>query len=111
MQKEADKIDLALALVKDFSELNFPNYKTRDFWNNLPESIQNEYIKKAERYLNYDWPVVKATDYLEFIRSGDRRQEAYEAPRSRVSFTCNGRINGRERSFYGSDYKWCVVLQ
>jgi hypothetical protein len=49
----------------------------------LPKSelkrIREEYIKKAENYLEYNWPVVKATDYLEFIRSGNRRQEVYSA--------------------------------
>lgn len=37
LQKEAKQIDLAQSLVKDFSELDFPGYKDRNFWNNLPE--------------------------------------------------------------------------
>ncbi len=82
LQKEAEKIGIAESLVKNFSELNFPNYSTRDFWNNLPEPVKSEYIGSAEAVLDYDWPVVKATDYLEYIRSGDRRQSVYSAPRS-----------------------------
>ncbi|MCE4563991.1 heparinase II/III family protein [Maribellus sp. CM-23] len=80
LQKEATKIDLAASLVKNFSELNFPTYENRSFWNNLPAEIRNEYIADAEEALDYNWPVVKATDYLEIIRSGDRRQGAYSAP-------------------------------
>lgn len=80
LQKEATKIDLAASLVKNFSELNFPTYKNRSFWNNLPAEVRNEYISEAEEALDYNWPVVKATDYLEIIRSGDRRQGAYAAP-------------------------------
>jgi Heparinase II/III-like protein len=76
---EAKAVDLAKVIVTDNSWITLPGYKDRVFWQNLPSGIRQEYINKAERYLNYNWPVVKATDYLEFIRSGDRRQEAYAA--------------------------------
>ena len=92
LQKEASKIGLAQALVKDFSELNFPTYKSRDFWNNLPEHMREEYIKKAESYMEYDWPAVKATDYLEIIRSGDRRQGVYSAPRAALMALVMGEL-------------------
>jgi hypothetical protein len=82
LQKEAEEINLEKVLMKDFTELDFPNYQSRSFWNSLPDVIRNEYINEAEEYLDYDWPVVKATDYLEIIRSGDRRQEVYAAPRA-----------------------------
>ena len=82
LQKEAKEIILANSLVKDFADLNFPNYNDRDFWNNLPDVIKMEYIQEAEEALDYDWPIVKATDYIEIIRSGDRRQSVYSAPRS-----------------------------
>jgi hypothetical protein len=76
---EAKVIDLSKVLVRDNSWIKIPDYKNRLFWQNLPGKIRQEYITKAEGYLKYDWPVVKATDYLEFIRSGDRRQEVYGA--------------------------------
>ncbi len=79
LAKEAKSIDLAKVLITDNSWNNLPDYKNRKFWESLPANIRQEYIKKAEGYLSYDWPVVKATDYLEFIRSGDRRQEVYSA--------------------------------
>jgi hypothetical protein len=79
LAKEAKSIDLAKVLITDNSWNILPDYKSRKFWESLPANIRQEYIKKAEGYLSYDWPVVKATDYLEFIRSGDRRQEAYSA--------------------------------
>ncbi|WP_163324112.1 heparinase II/III domain-containing protein [Draconibacterium mangrovi] len=82
LQKEASVVGIEKVLIEDFSDLDFPTYKSRDFWNNLPEEIRMAYIKEGEEYLDYDWPVVKATDYLEIIRSGDRRQEAYSAPRA-----------------------------
>ena len=82
LQNKAAKIDLEIFLVEEFSEVGFPSLDSREFWENLPANLKGEYIKQAESKLSYDWPVVKATDYLEFIRSGDRRQEVYAAPRS-----------------------------
>ena len=82
LQQKASEIGIASVLVKDFAELNFPTYKSRDFWNNLPAALKTEYIQAGEEYLDYDWPTVKATEYLEIIRSGDRRQGAYAAPRA-----------------------------
>jgi hypothetical protein len=79
LANEAKAIDLAKVLITDNSWNNFPDYKNREFWKSLPENIRQEYITKAEGYLDYNWPVVKATDYLEFIRSGDRRQGVYAA--------------------------------
>ena len=92
LQKEAQQINLAQALVKNFSDLNFPTYKSRDFWNNLPAEIRNQYIQEAEKYLNYNWPVVKATDYLEIIRSGERNQDAYAAPRAALMALVMGEL-------------------
>ncbi len=81
LQKEAGQINLVQSLIKDFSELNFPDYHSRSFWESLPDEIKNKYVEKAEGYLDFGWPVVKATDYLEIIRSGDRRQAVYGVPR------------------------------
>jgi hypothetical protein len=76
---EVKAIDLESVLITDNSWIKLPDYKNRIFWQNLRGTIRQEYIAKAEGYLKYDWPVVKATDYLEFIRSGERRQEVYAA--------------------------------
>ncbi len=76
---EAKSVDLATVLVKDNSWIKLPDYRNRPYWQNLPSGLRKEYIAKAESYIKYDWLVVKATDYLEFIRSGNRRQEVYAA--------------------------------
>ncbi len=76
---EAKAIDISKVMVYDNSWNKLPGYKERQFWESLPTIIRQDYIKKAEGYLDYNWPVVKATDYLEFIRSGDRRQSVYSA--------------------------------
>ena len=87
LQKESQEIILKSALVRDFSDLGFPTYESREFWNKLPSEIKTQYIKEGEQYLDYGWPVVKATDYLEIIRSGDRKQEVYAAPRAALMAT------------------------
>lgn len=92
LQKESQMIGLSEALIKDFSEIGFPDYKNRNFWNNLPDTIRKQYIKGAEKYLDYNWPIVKATDYLEIIRSGDRRQGAYSAPSNALQSLVMGEL-------------------
>jgi hypothetical protein len=82
LKNEAESIGLESVLVRDFSEIDFPTYESRDFWNGLPADLKQQYMEEAEEALDYDWPIVKATDYLEIIRSGDRRQEVYAAPRA-----------------------------
>ncbi|MFW6289447.1 MAG: hypothetical protein ACOC0R_00650, partial [Mariniphaga sp.] len=113
--KKANEISLAQVLVKDFSEIGFPDYYDRDFWNNLPEAVRQAYITEAENYLDYDWPVVKATDYLEIIRSGDRKQEVYGYPRAALVALVMGELaEGKGRfidqivngAWYYSEQTW-----
>lgn len=79
LANEALSINLHKSLITDNSWIKLPDYKNRQFWQNLPPNIKQEYISRAEKSLDYAWPAVKATDYLEFIRSGNRRQEAFAA--------------------------------
>ena len=57
-----------------FSEYNFdtpilPTVNDREFWDNF----QNETcVKEAEKELDYAWPIIKATDFMEFKKSGNR---------------------------------------
>ena len=60
------------ALVQDNSWIKYPKYKDRLAWQSVSESLRAKYIKNGERYIGYDWPSVRATEYLEFSRSGDR---------------------------------------
>ena len=57
-----------------FSEYSFsadiyPDVHNREYWKFFEG--QN-YVKNAEAALDYEWPIVKATDYMEFKKSGDR---------------------------------------
>jgi len=98
LAKEAKAIELSKVLITDNSWNKLPVYKDRQFWQSLPESIRLEYIKSAEKYLDYNWPVVKATDYLEFIRSGDRRQGVYSAcSNALISLVMGELVEGKGR--------------
>lgn len=58
-----------------FSEYDFyqdflPTVEDRAFWASFGD---DRYIKLAEEAIDYDWPVVRATDYMEYKKSGDRK--------------------------------------
>jgi hypothetical protein len=50
----------------------FPKASERDQWNTLPEELRNAYIKRGEQSLEYEWPNLPATVYLEFSQNGNR---------------------------------------
>ncbi|WP_020527734.1 heparinase II/III domain-containing protein [Flexithrix dorotheae] len=98
LQKKADEVNFERQLIQNFSELNYPTYHNREFWEKVPLSIKKQYIENASGYLDYDWPVVKATDYLEIIRSGGRNQQAFAAPRTALLALVMGElIEGKGR--------------
>lgn len=70
--------DLEKVIIKDRSWVNYPDYQDRDGWNKLMGNLQKDYIEEGEKYLDYQWQVVKATDYLAFERTGNR--SAMEKP-------------------------------
>lgn len=86
------QLDLEQALITDDSWIRLPGYTDRDFWNGLPAATRDAYIAAAERYLDYSWPVVNATDYLEIIRSGNRLQNVYSGPRAAHSALVMGEL-------------------
>lgn len=86
------QLDLDKDLVTDHSWIRLPGYKDRDFWNDLPALTREHYIAAAEEYLDYGWPGVKATDYLEIIRSGNRLQDVYYGPRAAHSALVMGEL-------------------
>ena len=98
LANEAKTIDLVKVLITDNSWNKLPDYKNRKFWDNLPISIRQEYISRAEVYINYTWPAVKATDYLEFIRSGDLRKDVFSAhSNALISLVMGELVEGKGR--------------
>lgn len=64
--------DLKLNLSGDKSWVPYPSYSDRKAWDQLIAPFREEVIAKGDKALDYQWQVVKATDYLEYERSGDR---------------------------------------
>ncbi|ULT27620.1 hypothetical protein KUH03_13480 [Sphingobacterium sp. E70] len=64
--------DLKLNLSRDKSWVPYPSYSDRKAWDQLIAPFREEVIAKGDKALDYQWQVVKATDYLEYERSGNR---------------------------------------
>ena len=71
-------------LLPGNSWISFPEYADREAWEGIPENIRKEIIQHGEESLDFEWGVVKATDFLEYVRSGDRRamQNPFSARRT-----------------------------
>lgn len=72
LQKEADFEKVKSALLMEQKWVPYPDYSDRAGWDKFLGDYKDEYIRKGESFLDYEWKVVKATDYLEFGRSGNR---------------------------------------
>ena len=60
------------ALVHGQKWVPYPAYADRAGWDALTGSHKGSIIKQGEKYLDYEWKVVKAMDYIEFETSGNR---------------------------------------
>ncbi len=96
LANEAKSIDLAKVMITDNSWNKLPGYRSRTFWDGLPAATRQEYITRAEGYLTYDWPVVPATYYLEYIRSGDRSGQGYSES-ALISLVMGELVEGKGR--------------
>ena len=68
----ADLETLKAALVADRAWVPYPAYADRQGWADFLGEYRDDYIRRGEKRLDYEWRVVRATDYLEFERSGNR---------------------------------------
>lgn len=72
LQKQADIPTLKKMLVLNQKWVEYPDYQDRKGWDALTGDAKQALIQRGEQALNYEWKVIKATDYLEFERSGSR---------------------------------------
>lgn len=88
LQNAVSKEQLKEILVMDAAWVPYPAYTDREGWNAmLSDKDKQALIRAGEKMLNYRWQVVRATDYLEYERSGERNimQNPYEANRKAIS--------------------------
>ena len=55
----------------------YPAYSDRAAWNSLIGKKAAKLIANGEKYLDYEWRLAKATDYLDFERRGSRERMWY----------------------------------
>ena len=72
LENSITRQELSQTLAKGTEWVEYPAYNHRAAWESLPQNVRADIIKKGEEALACNWPVIKATDYMEFIRSGNR---------------------------------------
>lgn len=72
LQKNADYEKVKASLVLNQEWVRYPSYEDRAGWDKFIGTLKDDYILRGEKLLDYVWLVVKASDYLEFERSGNR---------------------------------------
>lgn len=50
----------------------FPDIDDRTAYDSLPQELRNAVISQGEKYLGYEYPVIRATDFMKFKRTGNR---------------------------------------
>ncbi len=73
LQEAADIKRLKETLLLNQKWVPYPAYTDRTGWDKLTGSYKSELIEKGEKALSFQWVVVKATDYIEFEKSGSRQ--------------------------------------
>ena len=89
LQRSATEAEVKASLVMDQKWVPYPAYSDRNGWNNLLGNYRENIIKTGEKCLDYKWEVVKASQYLEYEKSGSR--DIMEIPNNRNS-TAFGRL-------------------
>ena len=74
--------------LKPLSQWNpFPGYDQRTDWNELPDEIKEFHLKAGDQALDYVFPSLPATLYLEYSRNGNRSnyQDIYFEKRTQLA--------------------------
>ena len=88
LQNSVTKEQLKEALIMNGEWVPYPAYSDREGWNSLlNDEDRQTLINAGEKMLDYRWQVIRATDYLEYERSGERNimQNPYEANRKAIN--------------------------
>jgi hypothetical protein len=63
---------LASVLVAPEKWTPYPRISDRAFWDNIDPTVRANFIRDAEKYLNFEWKTIPATFSLAFRRTGNR---------------------------------------
>lgn len=73
LQHSATESQVRQALVMDRKWVPYPAYSNREGWDKFLGNYKSAIIKNGEKYLDYHWRVVRASEYLEYEKSGSRK--------------------------------------
>lgn len=102
LQNSVTKEQLKEALVMNGAWVPYPAYSDREGWNSLlNDEDRQTLINAGEKMLDYKWQVIRATDYLEYERSGERNimQNPYEANRKAINMLMMAELAEGKRRF------------
>lgn len=51
-----------------------PTAKERDSWNKVPRDLKNQITQQGMQYLDFNWPILPAVRYMDYLKTGDRTQ-------------------------------------
>jgi hypothetical protein len=72
LEAKATKEQVAQVLLPTTKWVSYPAYSDRTAWDKLTGDRKAAIIQEGEKFLTYEWKVVKATDYLAYERNGTR---------------------------------------
>lgn len=72
LQKSMTQKDLVSVLQSADAWVPYPAYRDRAGWKQLMGTTAQEAIESGQNFLDYEWKVVKLSDYLAFERTGSR---------------------------------------
>lgn len=73
LQQMANLSEIKTSLIMDQKWVPYPAYTDRTNWDKFLGEYKSILITRGEKRINYQWQVIKATDYIEYERSGNRR--------------------------------------
>lgn len=82
------KTDVKNSLLATDKWVPYPKYADRAAWKEMTADFYPQLIAKGEKLLDYQWQVVKATDYLAYERNGSR--VIMEKPMGENAMALNG---------------------
>ncbi len=82
------KTDVKNSLLVTDKWVPYPKYADRAAWKEMTADFYPQLIAKGEKLLDYQWQVVKATDYLAYERNGSR--VIMEKPMGENAMALNG---------------------
>lgn len=72
LQRKSNQQELLTLLKPAEDWIKYPSYTDRQGWQRIGGAHYQQLMKGGEKYLQYEWKVVKATDYLAYERTGSR---------------------------------------